>query len=338
MKRLQELDVLRGMAALAVVLFHYTSLYDSRIGHTSDLLFVIPFGNYGVHLFFMISGFVIFMTLNRTRDPLDFIVSRFSRLFPAYWTAIAITFSVLTVFGLGNHTISISELLINLTMMQNFLGVRNVDGSYWTLLYELFFYCIMFALYLKGWLHKIERFCLLWLAAESVRLLFFLQGWDFPWKLQQLLILEYCHLFIAGIMFYQLGNTPPRKVHFLILSLCLLMQWFLSDWMVFSLIASFFAIFYLFVTERLSFIVNKPLVFLGTISYSLYLIHQVVGFIIIRELEARGIDAHLAVFITLGFIILLASAMNILIEKPAMKIIRKRYICWKKLRLENYAS
>jgi peptidoglycan/LPS O-acetylase OafA/YrhL len=92
----------------------------------------------------MISGFVIFMTLDRTQRPLDFVVSRFSRLFPAYWIAIAITFSVLTIFGLGNRSVSITELLINLTMVQDFFCVKNIDRSYWALLYELFLYCIMF--------------------------------------------------------------------------------------------------------------------------------------------------------------------------------------------------
>lgn len=330
MKRLQELDVLRGAAALAVVLFHYTSLYGARYGHTNDLIFGFPYGYAGVQLFFMISGFVIFMTLNRTQKPLDFVVSRFSRLFPVYWTAIAITFSTLTVFGLGNLNIDIAELLVNLTMVQGFFGVENVDGAYWSLLYELFFYGIMFALYLGGLLHKIERFCLLWLAAESVRLVFFWQGWAFSWKLQQLLILEYCHLFIAGIVFYQLANMGRRAIHYVILLLCLLMQWFSGEPELFYLVSAFFFIFYLFVSGRLSFVVNKPFVFLGTISYSLYLIHQVVGFIIIRELEAVGVEAHLAIGMTLVFVILMAYLINVTIEKRSMRAIRTLYENWKK--------
>jgi peptidoglycan/LPS O-acetylase OafA/YrhL len=51
----------------------------------------VPWGYLGVNLFFVISGFVIFMTLDRTLVPLDFVISRTSRLFPAYWAAIIIT-------------------------------------------------------------------------------------------------------------------------------------------------------------------------------------------------------------------------------------------------------
>src|SRR5579863_10236295 len=81
-KRFRELDALRGIAALWVVLYHYLTRYDeiyqgaepSLLGH-----FVFPNGLYAVHLFFTISGFVIFMTLRHCNGASDFIISRFSR-------------------------------------------------------------------------------------------------------------------------------------------------------------------------------------------------------------------------------------------------------------------
>ena len=56
-----------------VVLFHYLPYYDRLYGHQFELPAllesVLLFGRYGVHLFFILSGFVIFMTLERTRMP-----------------------------------------------------------------------------------------------------------------------------------------------------------------------------------------------------------------------------------------------------------------------------
>ena len=72
--RVVELDALRGLAALAVVAFHYTTLYGELYGHSGPPPLSFGFGNYGVHLFFLISGFVIFMTLERTRSAMDFVV------------------------------------------------------------------------------------------------------------------------------------------------------------------------------------------------------------------------------------------------------------------------
>lgn len=87
--RLAALDGLRFVAAAAVMFFHYTSAEKLLWGNPSRLEFpginvVTRYGYLGVELFFIISGFVIPMTAyGRTTE--DFVASRFSRLFPAYW-------------------------------------------------------------------------------------------------------------------------------------------------------------------------------------------------------------------------------------------------------------
>ena len=58
--RLLELDALRGIAAMMVVLFHLTM-------NTAIEKFGFRYGVTGVDLFFIISGFVIFLTLNKSR-------------------------------------------------------------------------------------------------------------------------------------------------------------------------------------------------------------------------------------------------------------------------------
>src|SRR5262245_55208370 len=82
--RFLELDVLRGLAAMTVVFFHFSR-------HGTRYFEAYPFdfwpGEFGVHLFFTISGFVIYFTLERSRTVGDFLFSRFSRLYPAYWAA-----------------------------------------------------------------------------------------------------------------------------------------------------------------------------------------------------------------------------------------------------------
>ena len=82
--RLSQLDAIRGVAALMVVLYHYTMQYQKFLGVDYGVSFAFPWGWLGVHFFFMMSGFVIFMTLCRTATGADFLVSRFSRLFPTY--------------------------------------------------------------------------------------------------------------------------------------------------------------------------------------------------------------------------------------------------------------
>src|SRR3954471_5447882 len=99
--RLVELDALRGVAVLLVVAFHYTARFAEAYPAAGAGAPDFSFGAYGVHLFFIISGFVIIMTVDRSERAADFVVARFSRLFPAYWTAILITSAVLWLPGRG---------------------------------------------------------------------------------------------------------------------------------------------------------------------------------------------------------------------------------------------
>lgn len=143
-ERLFELDALRGIAAFAVVIFHYFFRYNQIYGHENLAVDWSYLGHYGVHLFFMVSGFVIFWTLDKTERPLDFLVSRFSRLYPAYWVAVLITFFVVFTFGLSGRDVPINSAIANILMFHEYLKIPHVDGVYWTLTVELTFYFWVF--------------------------------------------------------------------------------------------------------------------------------------------------------------------------------------------------
>ena len=106
--RFRGLDVLRGLAAVYVMLSHYTSFCLKEFG---EVPFHVPSetGNYAVWLFYMISGFVIYFTIERSKTWVDFAVSRATRLYPIYW--ITLTLVVITewlskdpTYGLSLYT------------------------------------------------------------------------------------------------------------------------------------------------------------------------------------------------------------------------------------------
>ena len=99
------LDGLRGIAILMVVIWHaYGSAYAEYLPY-GDQYNVIPirFFGFGVHLFFIISGFVILMTLERCSTLLDFALRRWLRLFPAMLVASVIILAFDLAFSLGPH-------------------------------------------------------------------------------------------------------------------------------------------------------------------------------------------------------------------------------------------
>src|SRR6056297_1874866 len=79
-RRIIELDALRAMAAVNLVLFHFTHVYAVKFGFSSPLGGEWPYGAYGVELFFILSGFVNSMSLMRRGKPTDFVAARLIRI------------------------------------------------------------------------------------------------------------------------------------------------------------------------------------------------------------------------------------------------------------------
>ena len=88
-------------------------------------------------------------------------------------------------------------------------------------------------------------------------------------------------------------------------------------------IAILLGTFFLFVNNKLTFIAIKPLLFLGYVSYPLYLIHQYIGYIIILKLDSFHVNEIVSVFIALVFSIALAWVITEYLEKPIHIFLRK---------------
>ena len=327
--RLVEVDALRGVAALAVVLFHYTTRFNELFGWNPLPAISFPDGHFGVNLFFIISGFVIFMTLEKTSRPMDFVVSRFSRLFPAYWAAIFLTFSITHWLGLPGKLVDATTAIANLPMIHGLFHIPHVDSVYWTLEVELLFYCGMFALYRLRCLNKIH---LVLLGLLAFRLIYFIldRAWgiELSWTLSHLLILKFIPWFALGISIYlfisrngkegwkQSGLTAFSSI------LCLL----IVDSLFLALLATALATtVFLAASGRASLLRHGVLVWLGSISYPLYLLHENIGWSLLLQLQSRGIPADLAILMVIAVSLLMATALTYLIEQPAMRWIRNRY-------------
>lgn len=151
MKRLAYLDALRGIAALLVV---FTHLYAPLLGDVWLLRELLDVGKLGVLWFFMISGVVIPFSLRPGPDGARrFVISRFMRLYPAYWLSLL---AYLTVLQLSGGLLpSWPQIIANLSMLQALLGFDDVIGLYWTLFIELVFYALCLALFLSGKLYDL---------------------------------------------------------------------------------------------------------------------------------------------------------------------------------------
>lgn len=146
--RLGWLDAMRGFAALCVVFDHvsYHVLLPLRhfLSHHLDL------GQYGVYVFFLVSGYIIPASLERKGSVREFWAGRAFRLYPPYLVALAISlvgfaFGVVSLAGANRHWLiaGLSWLL----MMPNMMAGANIPNVTWTLSYEMVFYLLVAALY-----------------------------------------------------------------------------------------------------------------------------------------------------------------------------------------------
>jgi peptidoglycan/LPS O-acetylase OafA/YrhL len=325
--RIRELDALRGLAAMAVVLFHYTTRFDELYGHKSRLWFDVPWGHFGVQLFFSISGFVIFMTLDRTRSLRDFAVSRASRLYPAYWAAILLTTTTVALSAMEEITRSPLEIAVNATMVQSFVNVPSVDGVYWTLSVELVFYCAMAALWKLRLLGSIEPVLLAWMSLKWVwRFAPSIFGIEPSWLLGVLFIQDCVPFFAIGIVAYRFRcRTADRRWIGVVIGAAIVTVAACDDFahLVVALIST--TVLGAIAMRPQALLVWRPLVWLGTVSYSMYLLHQFIGFAMLRWLETANLPTTAAIALTTGAMLALAGAVTFLVERPALRAIRKWY-------------
>ena len=324
--RYLELDALRGLAVLLVVFFHFTW------GHGAAG-FIFKYGNTGVDLFFLISGFVIFMSLTKVKTGKEFVINRVARLYPTYWVSVTISYILINIY----YQISVvdwqklvfTDYLVNLTMIQFYFHVPDVDQSYWTLVIELIFYaCILALFYFK----LFNRIRLIGFVASCavVILANFVKSSPVEFMFKWIPFLSYLPLFFSGIIFYQVYHKQGNVlINYLLLAAGLASQIALFDitgrGIFFShlqysvMLILFFSLFVLFVNGKLFFLVSRFTLFLGEISFALYLTHEVisVSFLLPFLINKLGLNFWIAsCLITLPIIILIASVITYGIEKP----------------------
>ena len=330
--RYYELDAMRGIAALFVVLFHYT-----RCTYIGDLFLHI--GCMGVDLFFIISGFVILLTIENTATIKEFVVNRFARLYPVYWTGVIMT-TLLIIYLNGFKIELLKQFFCNLTMFQYFFNVSDIDGPYWTLTIELCFY--FFIIFVKA-LNGIGRVLFWGGFSFFLSLASFFLYLIFPEVITLIVkrfpLIVYFPLFYAGILFFLIKQKRYDQFKlYVILFLTYIVQILLFDMFYHNrgVISCFeysfvlliiYLLMVLFVLDKLKFIKMKFIRFLGSISYSLYVIHfYIAPAFVIPIFRFIGLSRMGSVFVALIIMIILSFLINYFIEIPGVKYLKRKFI------------
>jgi peptidoglycan/LPS O-acetylase OafA/YrhL len=323
------LDDLRGIAILTVVFYHYFFIYFKDID-TANIFITyykvlndyVNFGAFGVSLFFIVSGFVIPMSLKGSNKKIvlhNFLIKRFFRLYPTYWFAIIVISTTILLFK-DSNAYTIKQILINFTMLQDFFKTKSIDGVFWTLMIELKFYFLTALFFYFGYLKHIKYIVFLFLLISSVTLyLSFIDGTrGFGNGLFSYLMLMY-----LGTAFYSFYTRVITKTILSILVI-LVSLYFLNNHFFLTghdygarfgySLATFLAIISFIGGLKYKKTLSTITTFFGKISYSLYLLHQILGYFLISFLV--DINTPLAQIVTFLSIALISYLVNKYIEIP----------------------
>ena len=324
--RLVGLDVLRGFAAVAVMLHHHGQYYDELYPGRAPLPVNLFAGHFGVELFFIISGFVILMTIERKATVWSFAVARAARLMPCFLAALALATVILVIAPMPPlDTPTIGRFLANVTMAPLLFGERVVDLPYWTLTYEMVFYLSMGLLLALGRLRQVEWIAIAWIAAGLAFTT--LVDVEQHRRTSILLLAYYSNFFVIGMCLYLVQAGRARPVTWVALVLAVLTSargggeqaFYASGGLYLPLTASFALLVWLGTTSIGRWVAVPPLVFLGRISYPLYLVHVVLGFQVIRFGVRHGWSTVEGVLGAAAVSLVAATLLHYLIELPGQR-------------------
>lgn len=335
-RRIVFLDCVRGVAASIVVLEHFFGLHGqhgSGAGATPGTwnrwsVEYLSLGRIGVVAFFLVSGYVIPLSLER-QSQRTFWIRRFFRLYPVYWLAVAAYVAVSWHALSDAGSLSAERVALNVLMVQGAIGVVSLLPPGWTLGIELLFYVQSAAAGARRWLDRAVHLGWFWLGfyallAAGSRV----SGHDLHPTFALLLFTAalghslhlrdergsgtWRWLFLAGAVVVPIGaalgqgRTPAS-------------QW---GWQPFSYGASWFvgvALFCAFYALR-DRNLGRGLTWLGAISYSVYLVHPTV-FAAVADIWGR--TSLTTLIVGLVAVPLVARVLFVTVERPSIALGRR---------------
>jgi peptidoglycan/LPS O-acetylase OafA/YrhL len=356
--RISILDGFRSLAILSVILFHFFSRWTPPINKISLYPYTnaydyFGYGGLGVQFFFIISGFVIYFTLDTTANFSSFWKKRLIRLLPSIIIASLITF---TIFRLFDHSYlfplshKIENFIPSITfispkLLNNLFGHYNLNfdyitGAYWSLWPEIQFYLLASVIYYFNKEKFIEYFIVISIfiiginysiteIQESNKLHinlpdYFLFEYS-KWVQNGFNLVKYLPFFCLGVLFYllfknkQLNHKTSNfiKLSFILLQLFIVYSGYqLHVKLIYCLMSALFFIF-IYSPKTLKIFEHKILTNVGQSSYFLYLIHENIGVLIIYSVGQY--------FLPLGFILplILIFALAVLSNLFTSKVDKK---------------
>ncbi len=345
MRRVESLDYLRGIMAISVMLYHYTSW---TLGTLGGEYLLGKFGIYAVSIFYILSGLsltIVYQDKIKSRsDIASFIVKRMFRIFPLFWlvvTLFLILKALSSAIGIAVFDVTFYKIFLNYSLLFGFVEpAAYLSTGAWSIGNEMVFYAIFPLIFFLA-----NRST--WLLPLSIVLSFIIGGYFAFVEINEMMSLReqwaiyvnpfnQIFLFMAGVAIGKWGKYLLENISNL-LGYCILIAVFILFWLypadgdkvqivtgiqrvVLSLSSIIFVLFVFVLNPIIKSTPNKVLAFFGQSSYSIYLLHPLVSITIVFICSKLGIDKPMAYLLSFLVTLVVSWLTFKYIEKPMMII------------------
>ena len=325
-KRNDQIDNLRGYSALLIAVFHIFYRYLQIYHPGMEPGWMMYFGDVGICIFIIVTGFFLkaSSTGGKKESVVKFYFRKIIRLWPLYFLCISITWVCVYLFGLPGREVSFVDYLLNIPFVNGFIGRPYVDGAHWylTTIISLFFVYGFISCILKK--EKTIIVYIIWFIVCDGLILFGKPGFA------QFIGGQYLGNAVCGLALRNVLLSEGKKERYS--WGCLIVLCFISIVAVRGISGVIchsigFLIVALAATKRLWIVSNQLGGWLSIISFSLYLIHQNIAYLIIYSCE-RVIGNYnvLLSVVALALVIILAIPLSAF-ERKAKIITDKATRC-----------
>ncbi len=353
--RLDGIDILRGVAVIGVIVYHFYVLLG--LMHLSSFPYVHAFGLLGVPLFFIISGYLIYKSIDRNIDKrgekkglINYFLHRLFRILPAYYFNLFVVLIIAALMldsKLLYSTAFLKQILSNLTFTSYFIHKSSgfgFNGAYWTLNIEMLWYLVAPLLFLFAKQTKVlvtlAMLSLIYLWGLEQGLLDSFFGLDKAAKYYELELFYLStqlpgqiNYFIAGILIYKYAISPQflqaKYIFIFVMALFVLYvgingyYGITSSFLIvqlFTLLVAALLFILLYATKIKGFFFLE---WIGKISYSLYLWHMPILFVMKKTSIFTYLSLSSSVALFTIVLLTISSLSYYLIEEGGFELRKK---------------